>query len=83
MRLVADPMRQSQFERKLSAGLFNTRRFKIWTGQRSAGRHIKGPVWADFEHHDHDGVGYINLIVGNPKVHYRWAFNFYFYYKGV
>lgn len=75
--------RVTRLERKLSAGQLNTRRIKIWTQQRSAGRHIIGPVFARWEHHDWDGMGYLNLTVGNPKVHYRWAFNVFFYYKGV
>jgi hypothetical protein len=69
--------------RRTQQGLFGNRLF-IWTKQRSAGKHIPHtPIWVDWEHYHQNGVGFFTLTVGNPRVHYRWAFNAYFYYKGV
>lgn len=52
--------------------------------QRSAGRHLLGPIYLDWEHHRYPKtvtpVRYFNLTIGNPKVHYRWAFSIWFYY---
>lgn len=48
--------------------------------QRSAGRKVAGPVFISTEWHNHNGVRYWNLTVGNPKVHYDWAFQLYIYF---
>lgn len=68
--------------KKTQQGFFG-KRLKVWRRQRSGGKHLVGAIWARGEWYNADGVGYINLSIGNPKVHYRWAFNAYFYYKGV
>jgi hypothetical protein len=49
-------------------------------GQRSAGRRIAGSVFAATEWHNHNGVRYFNLTVGNPKVHAKWAFSLWIYF---
>lgn len=59
------------------------KRLTIWTQGRSAGKHLIGPVWARYEWHNYKGVRYISLMVGNPKVHYNWAFHAVFYFTGV
>lgn len=55
-------------------------RVLLMNGQRSAGRHIAGPVFATTEWHNHNGVRFFNLTVGNPKVHARWAFQLWIYF---
>lgn len=59
-------------------------RFFFSREQRSAGRHIMGPVFINTEFHRHPKytpVIYWSIMVGNPKVHYRWAFHFIFYFR--
>jgi hypothetical protein len=61
----------------------NRRRITLQRKQRSAGRHLFGPVYASFEHHSHPKytpVKYINLTVGNPRKHYDWAFSIWVHY---
>lgn len=57
-------------------------RFLLLHGQRSAGRHLVGPVFASTEWHSYpkySRVRYFNLTIGNPKKHYRWAFSAWLY----
>ena len=55
-------------------------RVLLQTQQRSAGRHLVGPIWGSTEWHNHGGVRYWNLTIGNPRVHHRWAFSLWIYF---
>jgi hypothetical protein len=68
--------------KRTQQGFFG-KRLKIWRKQRSAGHHFLGPIYFSTEYCSHEGVRFINLTVGNPRVHYRWAFNAYYYLTGV
>lgn len=59
----------------------NRSRVLLMRGQRSAGRHLLGPVFMDTEWHNFHGIKFFNLTVGNPKVHARWAFQLWIYFS--
>lgn len=71
------------FRRRTPELVIRTRRgirFLLKTQQRSAGRHLFGPVYMQTEWHNYDGVRYFNLTIGNPTVHHRWAFQVWLYF---
>jgi hypothetical protein len=71
--------------KKTQQGLFG-KRLKIWMRPRGGGWKVpKLPVWIDTEWHRSKltGVGYINLTVSDKFNHRPWAFNAYWYYRGV
>ena len=55
------------------------RRVLLMRGQRSAGRHLVGPIFARTEWLSEGGTRYLNITVGNPKKHAKWAFSLWIY----
>lgn len=71
-------MTQTKFKRRFKD------RFYLGRKQRSAGKHLIGPVFYTTEFHRHPKytpVVYWNITVGNPKVHADWAFSFTIYFR--
>lgn len=59
----------------------HTERVLFQTGQRSAGKHIAGPVFINTEWHNYSGVKYYRITIGNPMKHYNWAFSLWIYFS--
>lgn len=66
-------------------GLFG-KRLKVWMRPRAGGWKVpRLPIWVSFEWQKGKvtGVGCFNLSIADKYNHRPWAFNAYFYYKGV
>lgn len=69
--------------KKLTKQGYFGKRLKVWMRPRGGGWKVpKLPVWIDAEWHRGE-VGFLNIIVSDKFNHRPWAFNAYWYYRGV